>query len=69
MDVRPKALAVAKRILPRLPEECFITMAGGREAYAATPLHERQAANLRTVCKAVGRNGDAGERGGLRRGA
>ena len=31
-------------------------------ALPPTPLRERQQANLRTVCKAVGKNGDTGER-------
>lgn len=61
-DVRTKARAAAIALLPLLPEACFISMAGGAEAYAATPLAERQQANLRTLCKAVGRNGDAGLR-------
>ena len=62
VDVRPKALAAAKRLLPFLPEDCFVAMAGGRAAYDATPPSERRMANLRTVCKAVGQNGDSGER-------
>lgn len=58
----PQALAAAQKLLPLLPEECFIEMAGGAAAYRATPLAERQQANLRTLCAAVGRRGDAGFR-------
>ena len=61
-DARPAALAAAQELLPRLPESCFIEMAGGPAAYNVTPLRERQQANLRTLCKAVGRNGDTGRR-------
>ena len=55
-DARPAALAAAQKLLPKLPESCFIEMAGGPTAYAVTPLRERQQSNLRTVCKAVGKN-------------
>ena len=61
-DARPSALAAAQKLLPELPESCFVEMAGGPAAYAATPLRERQQSNLRTLCKAVGKNGDTGER-------
>ena len=61
-DARPTALASAQKLLPELPESCFVEMAGGPAAYALTPLRERQQANLRTLCKAVGKNGDTGER-------
>lgn len=45
-----------------MPLSAFVDMAGGPEAYAATPASERQSANLRTLRKAVGRNGDTGVR-------
>ena len=61
-DARPSALAAAQKLLPELPESCFVEMAGGPAAYAATPLRERQQSNLRTLCKAVGKNGDTGDR-------
>ena len=57
-----KARHAAMRLLPLLPESCFIDMAGGIKGYNATPAAERQQANLRTLCKAVGRNGDTGVR-------
>ena len=57
-----KARQAAMRLLPLLPESCFIDMAGGIKGYNATPAAERQQANLRTLCKAVGRNGDTGVR-------
>ena len=36
-DARPSALAAAQKLLPELPESCFVEMAGGPAAYAATP--------------------------------
>ena len=57
-----KTIASAQRLLPLLPEVAFIGMAGGAAAYAATPVHERQVANFRTVCKAVGKDGAAGDK-------
>ena len=57
-----KTIASAQRLLALLPEVAFIGMAGGAAAYAATPVHERQVANFRTVCKAVGKDGAAGDK-------
>ena len=62
VDATPKAVASAKRLIKNLPLSCFVEMAGGQAAYDRTPPSERQLANLRTVCKAVGRNGDTGDR-------
>jgi hypothetical protein len=55
-DVRPIIVELATL----LPEVCFVEMAGGMEAYIATPLAERQASNARTMAKAMGSNGCAG---------
>jgi hypothetical protein len=60
LGVRQSAKDAAVSLLPLLPESCFIAMAGGKEAYEATPITERQQANFRTLCKAVGRSGDTG---------
>ena len=61
-DSSKKAIDAAVRLLPLLPESCFVQMAGGQQAYDTTPLRERQDANFRTLCKAVGKWGDAGVR-------
>ena len=57
-----KRVQVACELLPLLPHSCFVDLAGGQEAYDATPAAERQQANLRTLSKAVGKDGDAGKR-------
>jgi len=50
--------SAVRALIPLLPEQCFISMAGGQQAYASTPAAERQEANLRTVCSFAGKSGD-----------
>ena len=50
--------SAVRALIPLLPEQCFISMAGGEQAYANTPASERQEANLRTVCAFAGKSGD-----------
>ena len=53
---------IVERLSALMPLQSFVEMAGGQAAYDATPLHERQIADRRTLRKAVGRNGDTGVR-------